>query len=182
MAAGRAGGLEVERNLETQRRHWAFQRFGISFMALFTLASAAGLTGKGPLALVKKRGTHGVRVEYTRTLHYNDQTELRVEIPPALLAGGTVGVALSRGYLEGVKLERVVPEPEHVAMNGDFYKFKFAAENQARPLVAVFVISPEKRGRLKGELAAEEFVGAGAGARPGSVTGELVKISQFVFP
>lgn len=132
-SVSRVGSLEVGEDLEFQRRMWAIQRVAWAVMGLLLLLALLGLFGPGPLssARVGDRGDPA-RLEYRRFERLASPTTLRVQVAPGAAREGTVQVALDRRYLEGVRVQRVTPEPDQVEAEGDrlLYGFKIARPDQ----------------------------------------------------
>jgi hypothetical protein len=161
-------GLEVEEDLKAQRRHWIFQKFGIGFMVLFTLASFLGLLAPGPFSKVDHGQGDDIKIKYERSVHYRDSTDIDIEISPTLIREGKIVLSLTRDFVSKVHVDKIIPEPEKVETDGEEFRYTFRASSSTRPLLARFQVEPEDRGWLEGEFKSE--------------TGAPVKISQFIFP
>jgi hypothetical protein len=165
---GRIGSLQIEEDLEFQRRSWIVQRVGWGLMGLLVIASAAGLFGSGPVSSAETRSAGGeVAVEYERFLRYDAPARLRIAVREAA-PEGTIAVRLNREYLDAIKLEHVVPRPERVEIHGDSVVFLFRQANPGQPLLATFDYEAQRIGRLRARVA------SGAGASLG--------FGQLVYP
>jgi hypothetical protein len=164
----RVDSLQIEEDLEFQRRSWMVQRVSWGLMGLLVIASAAGLFGSGPVSTAETRSAGGeVAVKYERFLRYEAPARLRIA---ARQAGreGTIAILLDREYLEAIKLEHVVPRPERVEVRGDWMAFLFREANPGEPLLATFYYEAQRIGPLRARVA------TGAGGFAG--------FGQFVYP
>ena len=165
----RVGDLEIDQDLDFQRREWAAQRIGWGAMLLVVLGALAGVFGRGPLAKAAAGDEGGpLRLEYERITRKRSPAALKVRLAPNLATDSTVRVWLDRNYVEGIELERVVPEPEHVETAGDRVVFVFRVADPAQPAEIIFHIQPERPWIQSGRI--------------GLASGPPLAFSQFVFP
>jgi hypothetical protein len=164
----RIGSLEVEQDLDYQRREWVFERVGWLAMLLLVLAALAGLLGTGALSSTSIGSADGpLRMEYDRFVHYRDPNTLRMLIDGSQVVGGKTRVWFDRGYLDGVQIENIMPEPEQVVADGTGDTFVFLTEGNEAVRV-VFHFSPDQFGWLEGR------VQVGSGPK--------LDFGQFVYP
>lgn len=167
----RVGDLEIDQDLDFQRRSWAVQRVGWLVMAAVIAAGLSGLFGPGLLnrASVVGAGGESPRLEYSRFWRSQSVMTLRVELPPAAGdANGTVRVWLNRRYLEALRVHAVTPPPERVEAGPDRLTYVFAVPAAARPTAVTFDVEPRGFGALDGRL--------GVGVGP------AVEFTQFIHP
>jgi hypothetical protein len=109
----RVGDLELEQDLEFQRREWSVQRVGWWALSLFVLAAALGLFGSGPLSHARV-GEPGAPlwIEYERFVRVGAADRLRVHLGPLPAGADTRDVRFNREYFESLHVERITPEPE----------------------------------------------------------------------
>lgn len=164
------GGLEVAQDLEFQGRQWRAQQTGWWLLVLGLLLAALGLLGRGgPLAGGRASGD-GLSLEYIRLLHHLEPLSLVVWlVPPAPAAGGRVRLALSQGWLAGVRVNGVTPQPESVELGPDRLIYTFSlAPSPDRPAMVRFDYEAEAVGTLRGWI---ELEGGGR-----------VEFGQWVYP
>jgi hypothetical protein len=108
----RVGSLEIRQDLDFQRREWRAQRIGWVVMALIALAALLGLTGNGVLARATAGSpTDPLRLEYSRFDRLQSPSTLEVEIAGDSVEGQQIELLIDRGYVQGVLIEKIVPEP-----------------------------------------------------------------------
>jgi hypothetical protein len=166
---GRIGDLEIDQDLEFQRRTWMVQRVGWVVMALVALAALLGLLGPGPLS----NATAGnqkmpLHVAYNRFVRYQTPTQLRVHLTPETGREGKARVWLSRDYLQGVQVQQVVPTPEGVEIGSDRLTYIFRLSEPSQPTAITFYVEPEQIGPLSCHI--------------GLGSGPPLSFSQFVYP
>lgn len=150
------------------RREIVMQRAGMVALALFLLAGFAGVFGSGPLSSARVDGVDGTRIEYQRLARATSPIELRVTTlraePPVLQ------LWLSRAFVDAIELERVTPQPDHMAIQGDrlVMDFAVAARRDSLPVAVVVAYQPRAMGRIAGA------VGVGGGPP--------MRFRQLIFP
>jgi hypothetical protein len=161
---GGAGDLELDQDLDFQRRDWRFQRAGQLALLAAILAALAGLFGRGPAAQASATGQAGEwRVQYSRFMRHRAPDQLAVHLAPAA-AGTDARLWLDRDYLNGIDVERVVPEPAAVVAERDRVVYIF----EGAPERITFEILPDRLGPRRTRLGVGD-------ARP-------VVLTQFVYP
>lgn len=156
----------VEEDLVFQQRDWRFQRVGWAVLALLVVAGLAGLLGPGPLSNADARGGRSLQVEYERFVRHGDQSDLRVSV--AQPQSGEVRVAISREYLEAVKLQQVLPSPTRVQASGQMLVYVFEHSAGGASMQATFVVQPDRVGTHLARIALDD--------------GSSVSIRQFTYP
>jgi hypothetical protein len=115
-AGAQSGSHELDRHLPFQRREWRAQQIG--WLAL-------GLFGGGPLSSARAATADGgLAVEYQRFVRAGAAQRLRFEI--ATPGAGPVELRLSRGYLDAVRVEHVLPSPASTSATPEWTTFVFA--------------------------------------------------------
>ena len=151
--------LELDEELPLHKKSWVIQRVGWVLLLAFVAAAALGLFGDGVLG--KQKSTSGnATAEYDRFARYESETKILLKSPNEPIASLT----LSQTYVEGMRIVRILPEPESSTGTGDDIMYSFNGDNR---LVTVYV-RPEDPGPIRGELAVN-------GNNP-------VNISHFVYP
>ncbi len=167
---GRVGDLQVEQDLDFQRREWAIQRVGWVVMLLVVVAALLGLFGQGVLgtATIGDSGDP-LQLAYDRFDRKHAPTELQVEVAGRTVQEGQVRLWLNDRFLSQIELEQVVPEPEQVLVEPGRKVYVFQAGGD--PSQAVHV--------------AFQFQHAAFGLRSGQiglVNGDTLNFRQVVYP
>lgn len=163
----RVGSIEVDQDLDHVRSLWRVQRIGWVIMLLLVIGGLLGLFGNGPLAESQAQAD-GLTLDYDRFARHGAMSELRAEVGPQAIRGDTLKLWMTRGYLDGVALETVVPEPESVETRGDLVLFTFATADRSQPTHVTFNVRPEEYWSQ--------------GARAGIEGGASVSFRQFIYP
>lgn len=82
-------------------------------------------------------------------------------------------LGIDRQYLQGAKIESIMPPAERVEGLGDRLVHVFRIAQPGQPLTVQFRLQPEQFGRINGSIVADD----GAGA-----TGRTISFWQFVYP
>ena len=163
----RVGSLEIDQDLEFERRQWTVQRVGWVVFLLILIAGLLGLLGGGPLGHADA-SADPLTVGYERFVRKRAPTEIEVQIAPGAASGGEVGVWIERAYLEKFNIEQVIPEPAEMEAAADRIIFHFTVADAEQPSQIVFDLQPSEPGRLE--------------TRVGLVDGPEVRFSHFIYP
>jgi hypothetical protein len=151
----RAGHLEIDHDMEFQRREWDVQRVGWIAIALVMLAAALGLFGRGPLARASA-GSHAagspLTLEYERFLRKHSSTSLVVQLAPNATPDGLARVWIDRTYVDRVEIDETVPRPSNVSADADRVVYTFHLDDPARAARVVFELQPDDKGVLEGRI------------------------------
>jgi hypothetical protein len=152
-AGAQSGSHELDRHLPFQRREWRAQQIGWLALGLFLAAALGGLFGGGPLSSARAATADGgLAVEYQRFVRAGAAQRLRFEI--ATPGAGPVELRLSRGYLDAVRVEHVLPSPASTSATPEWTTFVFA------PGTRTVTVDGEATG--PGRLILSAATGAGA--------------------
>ena len=169
MSVQRVRDLQIEEDLNYQRKEWRFQRIGWAVMVFIVLAALAGLMGRGPLSKtsLEDRGSLE-RLEYHRFVHYRDPEQLKLQLSAQAMQGEQFRLWLSHDYFSGIEIKSIVPEPEHMESAASRHAMVFSIAEPGRPTSVCIQFEAENIGPLSGEL---------------SVNDEPpVELWQFVYP
>jgi hypothetical protein len=165
----RHGSLEIDEDLTFQRRMWRARTAGKWLLIALVAAAAAGLFGKGPLSTGKVSDPDGrLTIEHERFARFQAPATLRFRFAPGAAREGKVRVWIERAFLEEIKIDTIVPEPEASELAGDRMRYTFAVAEGSAPSGGAIHFQPETIGRL--------------GARAGLEGGAPVEFRQFIFP
>jgi hypothetical protein len=159
--------LEIDQDLRFQRRSWVVQRVGWVVMAALIALAAAGLLGSGPLSHQKADGP-SLRVEYERFARYQTSQGLKIHVAPGVTPGPEARVWVGRDFLDGAKIETIVPPPARVESADDRLVYVFSLSRHGGPLTVSFMLQSEHIGSVAG--------------RVGIDGGETANFRQFVYP
>jgi hypothetical protein len=145
------GDLQIEQDLAYQKRAWFVQRIGWAVMMVVVVATAAGLFGDGVLSNASV-GNDEFRIEYKRFPHYLSAAPLTIRAQNN--SNDDLQIRISSAFLEAMKLDSVVPQPESVQAGPGWlnYTFKTAAPGQ---ILVRFNITPEQTGWVTGTVTCE---------------------------
>jgi hypothetical protein len=165
----RVGDLEIEHDMDFQRREWKIQRAGWAFMVLVIIAALLGLLGHGPLSRTSASDPDGVlTVEYERFVHYHKPLTLRFHISGTATNKDDLRLWVDRSYLDALDIHSITPEPERVEAGVDRHLFVFRVLDRDRPTGIVFHGEMDRVGSVQGA--------AGVADR------EPARFRQFVYP
>lgn len=118
--------IQLEQDMDYQKREWRAERIAWGLMAAIMLLSAAGLTGNGPLShkSVDEPGLP-LQIEHDVIGRYQAPATLQVALPVAAGDSGTVQLRLGREFVENIEIRRIDPEPERVVAAADYFTFEF---------------------------------------------------------
>lgn len=163
----RGTGIEVDQDLDFQRKDWRFERIGWGAMLLVGVGAILGLFGQGPLSDATASAEDGsLRVEYQRFERHGSQSELTVFLRRAASTDTSVQLWIGDEFLRSVQLQQIVPEPERQISLGDRTLYEVAMRSDTGRVS--FYVTPQRIGTRTLELGA-----------PGRAT---LKRSQFVYP
>ena len=162
--------LEIDEDLAFERREQRVERIGLALLVALVIAAALGLLGSGPLSHATTRAD-GLTVDYQRFSRYQTSETLTLRLGAEAIEAPEVRVWLDRGYLDGVRLESVVPPPVRVEGASDRVVLVFAVAEPERPLSVTLTLQPDRIGRLHGRAGLEDRVGESG-----------VAFRQLVFP
>lgn len=155
MGISRVGDLEIQQDLEHERREWLFHRIGWILLSLLWLAGLAGLFGSGPLSEASASGA-GLRLEYDRFVRYTAPQDLRLHLGPPATGHPKVRVWVDRQYMQDMQVESVLPEPESVETGPDRIVFIIPLAEVGPPTAVTLRLQTQRIGVLDGEVGVEE--------------------------
>lgn len=166
----RVGDLEVDQDLDYEKRAYNVRRVAWWLMALIVLAALAGLFGSGPLSHARA-GEAGdpLSLEYGRFARLTAPATLEIHLSPQAAAAGEARIWIDRRYLQDMQIEDMVPEPERVEAGAD-------------RLVFVFPLATGSPGATSFELHLQAQRVGSLHGRVGLEGGPSLDFHQFVYP
>lgn len=161
------GGLQISEDLSFQRGEWRLQRAGWIALCLFILAALLGLFGGGPASHGRAGDPGGpLWIEYERFVRQGAAERFTIHLAPATEPRTALEIRISRPYLEGIRIGRIVPEPAAIEVGPREAVLHFTGAS-AQTTGIVFDAEPATAGLRSAT------VSAGGGA--------LVSLWQFVY-
>ena len=165
----RHGDLEIDQDIDFQRREWRAQRIGRGVLFVIVLAALAGVFGGGPLATASVRTPDGrLRVEYDRIARHGAPTPLRVHVAPPASGDSVIGVWIDQAYMHGVILRGISPEPTEGQAGDQRLVYRFRLSDPSRAADIIFQVDGHELWSRHGAM--------------GLVNGDSVRLRQFVLP
>jgi hypothetical protein len=163
----RVGSLEIDQDLEFERRQWALQRAGWIVIGLVVLLALTGLLGGGPFSHAEA-ASGPLTLQYDRFIRERAPSELQLDVDPGAASDSELVLSLNQGFLEKVDVERIVPEPTEMETAADRIVYRFVIPDPEQPATIVFHLDPTEPGQAEG--------------RVGLVDGEEIPFAQFIYP
>ena len=161
--------LEVDDDLEFQRRDWLFERIGWGFLLLVLVAAMTGALGRGPLSDRHVEAPDGsARVHYGRLERHGAPAALALTVRRRAPSDTSVWIWINEAYLEGVELERVTPEPLAERSDASRTLLEFALPSGTDSARVTFRVIPDRIGPRVIEL--------------GLLGTRGMRLRQFIYP
>jgi hypothetical protein len=153
--------MQIETDVEFQRRVWIAQRFGWVSFAILIIAALLGLFGSGVISRSAADGS-GLSVQYERFGRLLRSTDLQVTLTAP---GDTARLELERRYFDSVQIEQIIPIPHAVESRDGWLVYNFIGPS---PVSVTFHLRPARFGSVEGTARI-----------PG---GDAVRFRQFIYP
>jgi len=153
----RIGDLELNQDLDFQRRCWKVQRIGWTIMALLILGGLLGVFGRGPLSrTLASDPSIPLSLEYERFGRYQSLLTLRLHLNPGAYEDGKIRLWFSRDFLRAVQIQGITPKPARAELSpsGTIYIFAFAQPNRGGDVTVHF--EAQAIGSLSGTIGLTE--------------------------
>lgn len=156
--------LELDENLALHLKGWKIQKISWLFILGMVVLTALGLFGQGPLSK-QHVAQNNIAFEYERFSRYSKETVVRLQLKDRK---GAARIAIPFSYIEGFRLESVVPEADQTDMleEGFVYTFTNSTEKE-KDMIIHFYLYPRKAGRIQGTW---------------TVNQSDFKLSHFIYP
>jgi hypothetical protein len=165
--------LEIDEDMDFQRRSWRVQRVAWGAMVLLLLAAFAGFLGSGPASRASRAIPDLLTVEHQRFSRFQSPETLSVQVAPAATRERSVRLWLDRDYVDQSRIESIVPAPVRVDGASDRVVYEFATVTPGMPLTISFLLQPERVGYARVLLGIEPTPGE---------RGQALKFWQVVYP
>lgn len=120
-------GLDLDDNMDFQRRSWRAQRTAWAILAAVLAAALLGAFGTGPLSWTSAGDARTfASVHYDRFQRWSAPATLKIDIPAGVSRADGVVVEAGGELLKGFKIEILRPEPVRSVAIEDGIRFHFA--------------------------------------------------------
>jgi hypothetical protein len=131
----RVGELEIEQDLDVQRREWRAEHVGWVVILLILVAAVAGLFGDGPLSRAEAASADGaLHARYDRMERHGAPASITVEVRRAAMPGERFRLAVGQRFLGTVSLDGIDPAPARAFGDTSWavYEFERPPRDDAR--------------------------------------------------
>ena len=164
----RIGSIEIDQDLDFQRKSWKVQRVGWIIMLLVAFGGLLGVFGDGPFANATVGDSRTLSIDYQRLVRLSAEEKLAItmgNVPAG--SGSTVGVWIDRRWMSRHQVQGIVPEPESTSVAADRVTYHFKTDSRV-PSKVEFDLQTNGIGLIRG--------------RAGIVGGSTVNFNQFSYP
>jgi len=119
--------LELDEDIKMHLVGWKIQRIGWGLMALFFILAIVGFFGSGFISNRTIRNNN-ITVEYEHFERYEANTKIVIRFPSETLST----ISIPHTYLDKIKLQQVLPEPQEVKMENSSYTMFFNGLKEGR--------------------------------------------------
>lgn len=159
--------LEINQDLEFQRRMWKAERIGWSAMAMLLVGALLGLFGNGPLSWTTA-SDESLMVEYQRFGRHQAPLQLRVHLQADLVKDDMLFFQFDRAFLADVQLTRITPKPVAEQPISDGIRFVWSSSAKDGSMLVTVSYQPEHIGLLTPRLSVSNAAS--------------LSIRQFIYP
>ena len=169
MTVSRHGDLQLDQDLDFQRREWRAQRIGRIALTAIIVAALAGVFGGGPVAHARAGTSDGrLSVRYERIARHGAPAPIRVHVVPAAAGDSAVAIWLDADYAQGLVMRGISPEPVESRLGDGRIIYRFQVADPSRAVDIVFQVDASRLWSRRGAV--------------GLVAGDSIHFSQFVLP
>ena len=165
----RYGDIEVDQDLEFQRRDWRAQRIGRIGLMAIVVAGLAGAFGGGPFGQATAQSPDGkLQVAYDRIARHASSQRLAVHISPRASGDSVVDLWIDQEFMHGLIVGEISPQPVQTRAGDQRLIYRFHLADPSRSADVVFQADAHRLWRRRGVI--------------GIVNGDSVQLRQFVLP
>ncbi len=163
------GDLEINQDLNFERRSWMIERIGWAIGLLTLVAALLGFLGPGPLGKATAASPDkSVSLDYYRTERYQAPAEWRIKVDGKLARQGELRLWVHRRFVEVIGTLQIDPEPESVEIQDERFVYTFKSVKPPPIIKIFFRFEPNKIGKTP--------------AHVGVVNGPTLTFSQRYLP
>ena len=168
-AMQKTGDLEINQDLNFEKRSWKVERIAWVIAALILVAALLGFLGPGPLGKATAASPDkSLSIDYFRVERYRAPVELRFQIAGGLAKEGDLQVWLHRDFVEALEIKDIQPKPQSVEISGERFVYGFKTADPPATIKVFFHAEPNKFGKTT--------------AKAGVVNGPEIAFNQFYMP
>jgi len=165
----KTGDLEINQDLNFERRSWRVERIAWVVAAIILVAALLGFLGPGPLGKATAASPDkSISLAYYRMERHQAPVEWRLQIDGKLVSQGELRLWVHRRFAEVIGTMQIEPEPESVEIEDERFVYAFKAVKPPPIIKIFFRFEPNKVGRTPAQL--------------GVVDGPAIQFSQFYLP
>lgn len=123
--------LQIDEQIDHQRREWRAERVAWWVMAALLLAASLGLFGDGPLSRVHAGDARGFSVEFDRLQRANAPAELEFRIDESLIHQGEARLRIDDSLLRFMHIESIMPDPDRTEVRAGAVEFVFVVPERS---------------------------------------------------
>jgi hypothetical protein len=120
-------GLQVEEDLNSQKKLWKRQRIGRTVWALFILLAIVGLFGEGPLSRTSAKEDE-LEVQYDRFAHVESKDQFKFDFHRKDIVGGKIHLWFDSDYIKENPIQNVTPDPVSTKLEDKKVVLEFEAD------------------------------------------------------
>jgi hypothetical protein len=148
----RIGSIEIDQDIDFQKRSWSVQRVGWAMMLLIVAAALIGVFGDGPVSKAHTGDSNLLRIDYDRFVRLESPEKLTFNVGPAALAGDApIELWIDQEWLSKHDVKAIVPEPSEARVTTGRLIYRFATQSTGSPLRIEFDLETKAMGRLTGK-------------------------------
>ena len=137
--------MEMEENIDVQKKGWVIQRVGWIVMAVFVAMAAFGFFGDGIVS--KKNIQSGVqKLEYQKYSRFESAMELKFDLNSATQQNI---ISFPVNYLGNFRIESILPEPKQNQSGNERVNYVFEGNG---PMKIIFYLVPKNIGELEADV------------------------------
>jgi hypothetical protein len=161
--------IEIDRDIEFQRRSWQVQRIAWVLMLVIVVAAVLGAFGNGPLSSAHAGDASRLSVDYERFVRFVSPEKVTFHIARAAIQpGSSVELWVDREWLARHDVKAIVPEPSETRVTPDRLIYRFSVDSAGFPFRIELDLETMAVGALHGKA--------------GLTDGSTVLFNQFAYP
>jgi hypothetical protein len=159
--------LEIDHDMDFQRKEWSVERWGWVFMALLAIAGLLGLFGQGPLSQTTVENGP-VQIEYGRFERLLAPVQWNIQLNQEAVKNGEARVRVDESLLNQYDILHISPQPDREDLSPDYITFVFKSPQPGQKMSINFNLESTKPGKVSGQVGLEN--------------GPMLILNQFIYP
>ena len=139
------GSLEIQQDMKFNDGAHKVKLVGKLLLLLIIIAVLVGFTGYGPVSKYKTGDARaGVVITTQQYVRYESPLEVEMRVNTVLLGVDSVlDISFPGSYIDDIKVESIVPEPDHTVISNDRIVFRFAIKDPGEEQRILFYLRPK---------------------------------------